>query len=246
MPTNQQRREAERRRLQQQLEERRAREAARKRTTLIASIVGTIVVIAVVIVVVAVSVSGGSGKKHGAGSQPSGSPSTTPSSPTSATSSAPAPVPTTACAKPQGAKAHFAGLTVTGAADVKHAPKLTGKSSATPAALECADLVAGKGAAAKQGQSVTVQYVGALLSTGKVFQSSWGTQPATFTLKTGQGGVITGFFQGIAGAGKVAPMHVGGRRLIILPSSIAYGATAQQGIPANSSLVFIVDLQKAA
>lgn len=246
MPTNQQRREAERRRLQQQLEERRAREAARKRTTLIASIVGTIVVIAVVIIVVAVSVSGGSGKKHGAADQstPSGSTSTTPSSPTSSTS--PAPVPTTACAKPHGAKAHFAGLTVTGATDLKHEPKLSGKSTATPAALQCADLVVGKGPAAKEGQSVTVEYVGALYATGKVFQSSWSTQPATFPLTAGPKGVITGFFQGIAGAGKVAPMHVGGRRLIILPSSIAYGPNAQQGIPANSSLVFIVDLQKAS
>jgi FKBP-type peptidyl-prolyl cis-trans isomerase len=244
--TNQQRREAERRRLQRQLEERRAREAARKRTTFIASIIGTVVVIIAVVVIVVVAVNSGGDNKNKAAndaSNPTGSTSTSPSaSPT--TSTTPPPVPTKPCAGvPKGSKATFAGLTITGATDLKHEPKATGTSTPNPKALSCQDLVIGKGPAATNGANITVQYVGLLASSGKVFQSSWGTNPAP-SFGLAQGSVIEGFYEGIAGAGAVKPMHVGGRRVILMPASEAYGAQAQQGIPANSALVFIVDLQK--
>jgi peptidylprolyl isomerase len=247
--TNQQRREAERRRLQRQLEERRAREAARKRTTFIASIVGTLVVIIALIVVILVVVNNGDDNNSTA-TKPGGStsPTTTSpsSSPTTTASTTPAPVPTKPCAGvPKGDKATFAGLTISGATDLKHEPKVTGKSKPNPAALSCEDLVVGKGAAATNGSNITVQYVGLLASSGKVFQSSWGHSPApSFGLAQGQ--VIEGFYEGIAGAGAVKPMHVGGRRVILMPAAEAYGANAQQGIPANSALVFVVDLQKVA
>lgn len=248
MATNQQRREAERRRLQRQLEERRAREAARKRTTFIASIVGTLVAIIAVVVIVVVAVNSGGDDKTAAGSKPTGGASASSTSPSASptTSTTPPPVPTKACAAvPKGAKATFAGLTISGATDLKHEPKVTGKSKPNPTALSCQDLVVGKGAAVTNGANITVQYVGLLASTGKVFQSSWGSKPApSFALAQGQ--VIEGFYEGIAGAGAVKPMHVGGRRVILMPASEAYGAQAQQGIPANSALVFIVDLQKVA
>jgi FKBP-type peptidyl-prolyl cis-trans isomerase len=241
VPTNQQRREAERRRLQRQLEERRAREAARKRTTLIASIVGTLVVIALVVVVVVVSTSGSDKKNPGALD------ANTVSSPApTTTSSLPAmPLPTKPCSSaPKGDTATYQGLTVKGATDLKHEPKVSGKSITDPTSLTCKDLVVGKGAVAKSGTSVTVQYVGVVYKTGTVFQSSWSSQAATFGLAQGQ--VIDGFFQGIAGAGKVGPMHVGGRRIIVMPAADAYGANPPQGsnIPANAALVFVVDLQK--
>ncbi|HEU5268014.1 MAG TPA: FKBP-type peptidyl-prolyl cis-trans isomerase [Jatrophihabitans sp.] len=241
MPTNKQRREAERRRLQRQLEERRRKQAARKRFTLIASIVGTLVVIAAVVIIVVV-VAGGNGNKPAAAS-PKATPSTTASSPSPTPSSSPVPTPTTPCAAPDNkAIATFKGVTVAFATNLKHAPKVTSKSSAPAPALECADLVVGKGAPATPTSTVSVQYVGALYATGKEFDSSWarGGKPVSFSLS----GVVPGFTQGIGGAGKVAPMRVGGRRIIILPAALGYGANAQNGIPANSSLVFVVDLTK--
>lgn len=242
MPTNQQRREAERRRLQSQLEERRAREAARKRFTLIGSVIGTLVVIAAVVVIVVVT-TGGSGKSKAGAEKDTVTGSASPSATTAA---AAVPAPAQACAAPaKGSTASFHGLTVSGATDLKHEPKLTGKLTADPSTTICQDLVVGKGAATKSGASATVQYVGAVAKTGKVFQSSWSSQAATFTVARGQ--VIDGFADGIVGAGKIAPMHVGGRRIIVMPAAAGYGASPPSGsnIPANASLVFIVDLQKS-
>jgi peptidylprolyl isomerase len=250
VPTNQQRREAERLRLQRQLEQRRAREAARKRFTLIASIIGTVVVIVAVVIVIVVT-TGGSGKKHPEGdtvSAPKTTPAPTPSASTSAAAAAPVPIPKVACTKaPKGTTATFKGLTVTGIKNLKVAPKVSGKSATDATTLGCEDLVVGKGAIATTASTVDAQYVGVVYKTGKVFQSSWGTSPVpSFSLKTGPQGVIPGFSQGIAGAGKVTPMRVGGRRILILPAALAYGDTSPQGsgIPANASLVFVVDLQK--
>lgn len=244
MPTNQQRREAERRRLQRQLEERRAREATRKRMTLIGSIIGTLIVVAAV--VIAVVLTGGSGKSSKSAEKDTitGSPS-----PTASTSAAAAvPAPAQPCAPPsKGSTATFDGITVGAATDLKHEPKVSGKLTADPATVVCKDLVVGKGAATKQNASVTVEYVGLVGKTGKIFQSSWGTKPApAFTIAQGQ--VIDGFAQGIGGAGKIAPMHVGGRRVIVMPAAAGYGANPPSGspIPANASLVFVVDLQKSA
>ncbi len=245
MPTNQQRREAERRRLQRQLEERRAREAARKRTTLIASIIGTVVVIAAVIVIVVVTV-GGSDKKNNAGNQNQSKPTATTSSSTPTTSStAPAvPTPTAPCTgPPKGANASFQGVTVTGAKDLAHGPTVKSISEHAPATLQCMDLVVGKGKPATATSTVSVQYVGVLYKNGTFFDSSWknnGGKPVSFPLT----GVVAGFTQGIGGAGKVAPMRVGGRRIMILPASLGYGASANGSIPANSPLVFVVDLTK--
>ncbi|HKC29209.1 MAG TPA: FKBP-type peptidyl-prolyl cis-trans isomerase [Jatrophihabitans sp.] len=239
MPTNQQRREAERRRLQRQLEERRSREAARKRTTLIASIVGTVVLIAVIAVVVILATNN-SGKKPPAAAS-KGSPSDTVSSPSAAPSSPKITTPTAACAKPpKGNSASFEGVTVTGAKNLKHAPIVKSVSQQAPTTLQCQDLVVGTGKEATPTSTVSVQYLGVLYKNGTQFDASWshGGKPISFSLT----GVVPGFTQGIGGAGKVAPMRVGGRRIMILPASLGYGSTANGSIPANSSLVFVVDL----
>jgi FKBP-type peptidyl-prolyl cis-trans isomerase len=55
--------------------------------------------------------------------------------------------------------------------------------------------------------------------------------------------VVPGFTQGIGGTGKVAPMRVGGRRIMILPAALGYGAQGSGPIPANAALVFVVDLK---
>lgn len=242
MATNKQRRDAERLRLQRQLEERRRREAARRRTNIIVAVVGSLVLVAGIVAIVAVATSGNGKKKTASRSGVPTQPSTA-----APTSQAPSPSPTadpvltTACAAaPKGSNATFMGVTVTGATNLKADPTVKSKSSAMPKTVECEDLVVGTGQAATPTSNANVKYVGALLKDGSVFDASsrHGSGPANFPL----GNVVSGFRLGIGGSGKVTPMRVGGRRLLILPPSFAYGDAAQQGIPANSTLIFIVDL----
>ena len=110
------------------------------------------------------------------------------------------------------------------------------------------DLVVGKGNAATDTSCVDVQYDGVLYKNGKQFDSSWSRNtPVQFSLT----GVVEGFKDGIGGIQTVGThkgipaMRVGGRRIIIVPASMGYGAQASGKIPANSDLVFIVDLLKA-
>ena len=116
---------------------------------------------------------------------------------------------------------------------------MTVPPGAPPTKLESADLITGTGATAALGQSVTVQYVLATYSSDKVIQSSWTSQPFTFTLGAGQ--VIPGWDKGVVG------MKVGGRRELIIPPSLGYGSQSPgAGIAANDTLVFVIDLQKVA
>jgi peptidylprolyl isomerase len=115
-------------------------------------------------------------------------------------------------------------------------PKVTPPSGPAPAKLVTKDLITGTGAEAKAGQPVTVNYVGVLFNGGKEFDASWKrNEPFTFTL--GQGKVIAGWDQGVPG------MKVGGRRELIIPAALAYGANGSPPtIPPNAPLVFVVDL----
>lgn len=237
MPTNKQRRDAARRHLERQLERRQQREAARKRATLIATVAGT-VVLAVVVVVVVIALTNDN-KKANANSTTTPTASTPPSS----ASPSPSPTPSTSYPPAKGAAVSFQGVTVKGAADLGGAPGVTSKASKAPTKLEYKDLVVGKGEAATATSTVTVQYSGVLYKDGKAFDSSWSRgQPAQFPL----GQVVKGFTQGIAGTTGVPPMKVGGRRLIIMPASLGYGSQAQGPIPANSPLVFVVDLKSVS
>ena len=101
--------------------------------------------------------------------------------------------------------------------------------------LDKIDTVVGEGAEVKAGDTVTVNYTGALANSGVIFESSLDTgQPATFGLSQ----VIKGWTEGLPG------MKIGGKRRLLIPSSLAYGAHAQGSIPANSDLVFDIDLIK--
>ena len=101
--------------------------------------------------------------------------------------------------------------------------------------LQVQDTTVGTGDTVKTGDTVTVDYTGALASTGVIFQSSLDTgQPVSFSLSQ----VIEGWQKGIPG------MKVGGTRRLLIPAAEAYGAQAQDGIPANSDLVFDVTLHK--
>ena len=109
-----------------------------------------------------------------------------------------------------------------------------------PKALVVKDLIKGNGAAAKSGSHVTVNYVGVLYKNGKEFDSSW-SRNQTFPFTLGQGAVIKGWDQGLVG------MKVGGRRELIIPASLAYGAAGSPPtIPANATLIFVVDLLAAS
>jgi peptidylprolyl isomerase len=119
------------------------------------------------------------------------------------------------------------------------APTVVVPTSAAPSTLESADLITGTGATAADGDSVTVEYVLATYSTHGVVQSSWTSQPFSFTL--GEGQVIPGWDKGVVG------MKVGGRRELIIPPAEGYGANSPgSGIAANDTLVFVIDLQKVS
>jgi peptidylprolyl isomerase/FKBP-type peptidyl-prolyl cis-trans isomerase FkpA len=105
--------------------------------------------------------------------------------------------------------------------------------TAPAAALVVQDETIGAGAEAIQGSLVNVQYTGRL-ENGTVFDTSVGKAPIEFLL--GQGYVIQGWERGILG------MKVGGKRLLIIPPDMAYGAQANGPIPANSTLIFEVEL----
>ena len=103
------------------------------------------------------------------------------------------------------------------------------------------DTLVGKGPEAKAGQNVSVNYTGWLYdpaakdNKGKQFDSSIGRGPFSFPL--GAGRVIPGWDQGVAG------MKVGGKRTLIIPPSLGYGARGAGGvIPPNATLVFDVEL----
>jgi peptidylprolyl isomerase len=120
-------------------------------------------------------------------------------------------------------------------AALKTKPKVSIPSGPPPKKLVVKDLIKGTGPAATAGSTVNVQYVGELYKGGKQFDASWNDgsgQPVSLPLS----GVIKGWQQGIPG------MKVGGRRELIIPPSLGYGSTAQSKIPANSTLVFVIDL----
>lgn len=117
------------------------------------------------------------------------------------------------------------------------APTVVVPPGTPPTNLERADLIVGKGPAAKAGDKVTVQYVLATYSAHKVVQSSWTGQPFSFTIGAGQ--VIPGWDDGVVG------MKAGGRRELIIPPSLGYGDQSPgAGVASNDTLVFVIDVLK--
>ena len=114
--------------------------------------------------------------------------------------------------------------------------------SSTPTALafQKIDNKIGTGKEAVDGSNVTVHYSGFLytpkapLQHGAGFDTSIGRAPFSFPL--GAGKVIKGWDQGVAG------MKVGGKRTLIIPADLAYGARAVGPIPAHANLIFEVEL----
>lgn len=108
-----------------------------------------------------------------------------------------------------------------------------GKMMTLPGGLQYTILALGTGKPALPGDQVTVNYTGRLVN-GAVFDTSINRRPFVFTLNAGQ--VILGWDMGVAG------MKVGEKRQLIIPPDLGYGSSATQNIPANSVLIFEVDL----
>lgn len=101
------------------------------------------------------------------------------------------------------------------------------------AELKIDDLKVGDGAVVQANDTVRVHYKGTIAQTGVKFDSSYDRgEPITFALS----GVIQGWQEGMLG------MKVGGKRRLIIPSAKAYGDQDNSGIPANSDLVFEIEL----
>ena len=107
-----------------------------------------------------------------------------------------------------------------------------------PKKLVIEDLKQGKGPAAKNGDKVTVHYVGVVYATKEQFDANWENEPFSFNL--GAQEVIPGWDKGIPG------MKVGGKRKLIIPPSLAYGSEGvYPSIPPSSTLIFVVELLSA-
>jgi len=119
--------------------------------------------------------------------------------------------------------------------DTSVKPVIPKPSGSPPRKLVVEDIVKGRGRAAKNGDTVTMNYVGMAFSTGEEFGSSWeGAALPPFQL--GSGNVIQGWDKGIVG------MRVGGRRKLVIPPALAYGTQGQGPIGPNETLIFVVDL----
>jgi len=123
------------------------------------------------------------------------------------------------------------------------APPVVGSATIGPAAerLIVTDNKVGTGREAIVGSTVFVHYTGWLYRPmaknhrGRQFDSSR-TRGEPLDFQLGAGRVIKGWEQGVAG------MKVGGKRTLIIPSELAYGSRGMPGIPANSALIFDVEL----
>ncbi|BAZ04154.1 FKBP-type peptidyl-prolyl cis-trans isomerase [Calothrix sp. NIES-3974] len=106
----------------------------------------------------------------------------------------------------------------------------------TPSGLKYKELQEGTGVTPEKGQTVTVHYTGTLTDGSKFDSSRDRNQPFSFTIGAGQ--VIKGWDEGLS------TMKVGGRRQLVIPPELGYGARGIGPIPPNSTLIFDVELLK--
>ena len=117
--------------------------------------------------------------------------------------------------------------------DENGVPGITIPLTEAPTEFELAVLKKGDGPVVKKGATVTVHYTGALWSDNSIFDSSWANgAPVSFNLEQ----VVPGFTQAIEG------QTVGSQVIAIIPPALGYGDQANAGIPAGSTLVFVIDI----
>ena len=124
---------------------------------------------------------------------------------------------------------------IEGAAEIDgKAPSITVPKTAAPKQLVSDYVIEGGGAPVKATDQVLVQYQGVVWSTGKKFDSTYDHgQLATIALSQIN---FKGLTQGLTGK------KVGSRVLLVIPPALGYGSQANQAVPANSTLVFAVDI----
>ncbi|MBV2155761.1 FKBP-type peptidyl-prolyl cis-trans isomerase [Kitasatospora sp. SUK 42] len=109
---------------------------------------------------------------------------------------------------------------------------------AAPTDLQQSVLIKGEGKQVKSGQTLVVQYTGVLWSNGQQFDTSW-THGGAQAVQIGTGSVIEGWDKGLVG------QNVGSRVLLVVPPALGYKDQAQGAVPANSTLVFVIDILEA-
>jgi peptidylprolyl isomerase len=111
-------------------------------------------------------------------------------------------------------------------------PTISKPEGSAPTELTTKDIIVGTGAEVLPTSTLTVHYTLMAWSTGKIIESSWSGEPATFPLAQ----VVEGWQKGLPGSKE------GGRRLLILPPSMGYGAAGSGPIGPNETLIFAVDI----
>jgi FKBP-type peptidyl-prolyl cis-trans isomerase len=114
-------------------------------------------------------------------------------------------------------------------------PGITIPNTEAPSELRIAQLIQGAGETVKSGDNVTMHYSGFLWADGSKFDSSWDKgSPAQFVVAQGQ--LIDGFLSAVVG------QQVGSRVVVVIPPALGYGEQGSDTIPANSTLVFVIDI----
>ena len=117
------------------------------------------------------------------------------------------------------------------------APTIGAPSGTPPTTLESKDIVVGTGAEVSSTSTITFHYTLMTWSNGALIESSWtGGSPATYPLVE----LILGWQQGIPG------MKVGGRRLLVVPPDLGYGAQGSGPVGPNETLIFVMDIVSVA
>ena len=117
-------------------------------------------------------------------------------------------------------------------------PGITNPTGDAPTETKVATLLKGVGNEVKLGDSITVHYSGFIWG-GEKFESTWDTkQPANFTLT--EGNLIKGFITGLVG------QTVGSQVIVVITPEDGYGAAGSSSIPANSTLIFVIDILDSA
>jgi peptidylprolyl isomerase len=115
-------------------------------------------------------------------------------------------------------------------------PEVTIPETPPPTELQSTDITAGDGEEAQTGDTLSVRYVGKIYETGETFDSTYDS-PDPVDVQLLSPGVIEGWAQGLVG------MKAGGRRQLVIPPALGYGPQGDPPtIPANSTLVFVIDL----
>jgi peptidylprolyl isomerase len=117
------------------------------------------------------------------------------------------------------------------------APTIGAPSGTPPTTLESKDIVVGTGAEVAATSTITFHYTLMTWSNGALIESSWNSgSPATYPLAE----LIVGWQQGIPG------MKVGGRRLLVVPPDLGYGAQGSGPVGPNETLIFVMDIVSVA